>query len=1057
MNSRLKILTLIACGLSTMFSYGQTYNMSNTTINTCSGTFYDTGGSAGAYGNNEFITMTFCSDQPGDEIIFDFTQFQVESGWDYLYVYDGPTTGSPQLAGSPFSGGNAPGTISSSNGCLTFQFTSDGSVTQAGWTATISCATPSCSDGIQNQGETGIDCGGPCPNPCTDYLISSGGTINSCSGTFYDSGGLAGTYGNNEFSTITFCSDQPGDEIIFDFTQFQVENGWDYLYVYDGPTTGSPQLTGSPFSGGNTPGTISSSNGCLTFQFTSDGSVTQDGWTATISCATPSCTDGIQNQGETGIDCGGPCPTACPQPPAPGGTDCSTLSPICTQQALTFTANSNGTPASTVDPGNNYDCLFSSPNPAWYFLEISTAGAIDMSLSAPSDIDFIIYGPFGDTTAAQNGCGNYGNGGTGSGVVDCSYSATNNETPSIPNAQVGEVYVMLITNYSNQVQQITLTQTGGAGGTDCSVLQPCNIDTGTDSTAMVCFEGPDEDLFNWLGGTPEIGGNWFDPMGNPVTMPISPSTALAGSYEYRKDSAGCTSSSYIDLQIFQVTGTTSVTNSDCQACNGEIQVTGANGTAPYSYSDDGGVTFQASNTFTGLCGAATPGVNYSFLIEDALGCQGTVDDFVEDINYPTLNPIVVADASCFSVCDGSATLSGTNLVNYSIDNGTTTQANGNFTGLCPGTYDVLVDNGFGCSVTDAFTVVEPPVLDISSISPDFTVCAGETVTAAVNGVNGIGNVVYTWETGGNVLGTGSTIDIVSTGTMVVCATMSDDCPTTDTECLNITEPAPVIPSFSTLENSGCEPFTVTFQNTSNGSLQQTTWSFSDGTVIVANGLDSVTHQFVNPGTYDVTMNIVTSAGCIEDTTIYEYITVYENPTANFTHHPNPSTIFDTEIEFTDYSSSDVVSWYWEFGPGVLPGISNNQNPTVVFPEGIANDYPVTLTVNTNEGCTNSITVVVSIVNDVLLYAPNIFTPDGDAANDSWRVYIAGIDIYDYHLTIFNRWGEIIWESYNAEGVWNGHYGDGGLVQDGTYIWVIEAKDSYTDKKYEFRGHVTVLK
>jgi len=52
----------------------------------------------------------------------------------------------------------------------------------------------------------------------------------------------------------------------------------------------------------------------------------------------------------------------------------------------------------------------------------------------------------------------------------------------------------------------------------------------------------------------------------------------------------------------------------------------------------------------------------------------------------------------------------------------------------------------------------------------------------------------------------------------------------------------------------------------------------------------------------------------------------------------------------------------------------------------------------------------------VIFAPNIFTPDGDEFNEYWRVYITGIDIYDFHLTMYNRWGEIVWESYNAEGV-----------------------------------------
>jgi gliding motility-associated-like protein len=165
--------------------------------------------------------------------------------------------------------------------------------------------------------------------------------------------------------------------------------------------------------------------------------------------------------------------------------DCATLDPICASTGVQFTALSGVQAASVTNPGNDYDCFGSSPNPTWYYMEVGTSGPIDFSLTAPQDIDFIIYGPFADLTAAQNGCNNYGNGGTGSAVVDCSYSGTNMETPSIPNAQVGEIYVLLITNYAGVVQDVDFTQSNtgqpGAGELDCGVIvpDPCVSNPGT--------------------------------------------------------------------------------------------------------------------------------------------------------------------------------------------------------------------------------------------------------------------------------------------------------------------------------------------------------------------------------------------------------------------------------------------------------------------------------------------------------------------------------------------------------------------------------------------------
>ena len=203
--------------------------------------------------------------------------------------------------------------------------------------------------------------------------------------------------------------------------------------------------------------------------------------------------------------------------------------------------------------------------------------------------------------------------------------------------------------------------------------------------------------------------------------------------------------------------------------------------------------------------------------------------------------------------------------------------------------------------------------------------------------------------------------------------------------------------------------------------------------------------------------MTTDVGCVFDTTYVDYIDAYDYPHALYAYSPNPATIYETEVSFTDFSTPNIVSWLWEFGTNGALGVSTDQNPTVVFPEGQVGTYPILLYVWNATGCKDSIIGEVNVVNDVVLFAPNIFTPDGDSFNEFWRVFINGIDIYDFHLTMFNRWGEIVWESYNPEGAWNGRYGDQEIVKDGVYVWVIEAKDTYNDKKYEFRGHVTVLK
>lgn len=161
--------------------------------------------------------------------------------------------------------------------------------------------------------------------------------------------------------------------------------------------------------------------------------------------------------------------------------ECPEMEPICPGAGLSFTANATGIDAEDIDPGNNYGCLGSSPDPAWYYMQIDQSGNINTTLSAPSDIDFILWGPFANLAAAQAQCGNLGNGGAGMAIEDCSYLSDAIEFPNITGGISGEVYVLLITNFAGAVQPVTLVENASTGTLDCSIIivEPCVSDPGT--------------------------------------------------------------------------------------------------------------------------------------------------------------------------------------------------------------------------------------------------------------------------------------------------------------------------------------------------------------------------------------------------------------------------------------------------------------------------------------------------------------------------------------------------------------------------------------------------
>lgn len=151
-------------------------------------------------------------------------------------------------------------------------------------------------------------------------------------------------------------------------------------------------------------------------------------------------------------------------------TTCPEMSPICADSPISFVAQEGTADAETVEPGNNYDCLSTSPNPSWYYLEIAGGGQLSIDITAGSDVDYAIWGPFSSVVDAQLNCGGY------TMPLDCSYSTSAIEQANVSAVQAGQVYVLLVTNYADQVQVINVNSAvSNTATTDCQdVILPVN-------------------------------------------------------------------------------------------------------------------------------------------------------------------------------------------------------------------------------------------------------------------------------------------------------------------------------------------------------------------------------------------------------------------------------------------------------------------------------------------------------------------------------------------------------------------------------------------------------
>jgi gliding motility-associated-like protein len=255
-------------------------------------------------------------------------------------------------------------------------------------------------------------------------------------------------------------------------------------------------------------------------------------------------------------------------------------------------------------------------------------------------------------------------------------------------------------------------------------------------------------------------------------------------------------------------------------------------------------------------------------------------------------------------------------------------------------------------------------------------------------------------------------------------------------------------NFSVDNTQGCTPVTVNFSHTPEPG-SNCNWDFGDGTTSTN---CNPQHIFTQPGCYTITLNTTNSSGCPNDTSVSNMICVFAMPEADFSFLPQPASVFDPEVTFTNLTVGGS-GYAWDFD-GL--GYSIQTNPSFTFPADSGGAYLVCLSTVSNEGCMDSTCHMVIIESEFLMYVPNTFTPDGDGHNDIFFPVFQGEDPTTYELFIFNRWGELIFQSNNKLIGWDGTH-NGIKSKEDVYVWKIKVRKELNQDKKEFIGHVNLLR
>lgn len=369
---------------------------------------------------------------------------------------------------------------------------------------------------------------------------------------------------------------------------------------------------------------------------------------------------------------------------------------------------------------------------------------------------------------------------------------------------------------------------------------------------------------------------------------------------------------------------------------------------------------------------------------------------------------------------------------------------------------MVLNGGFECADTAFLTIDVFPGTE-AAFEFDFDTC----VPGPVNFVDlsmseSAGIVLYDWDFGEPDLDTASTVqnpsfEYPTPGFKDVSLIVTD----VNNCTAEITQELPYFPVAETLIAApssfvGCVPAAITFDNLSDpiDSTYTTIWSFGDGNTSTEL---SPTHLYETEGIFTVSLEVISPIGCENDRTFSGLIEVRPSPIADFDCTPEEFNPIENEIFLTDQSTfAERLQW-------IIPGVgtSDELNPTFSFPDtGL---FQVNLIAIHASGCPDTMSKTIDVIPLTTIFFPNAFTPNNDGKNDDFKPVGINQGFAEYELNVWNRWGELIYQTDDFFQGWNGTKNNAGVESpEGTYIYTFTYVSS-RGEQVDGQGKIILLR